>query len=64
MTTRLYYTDAYRTTFTARVVDRSPDGHRVYLDQTAFYPTSGGQPHDVGSLGGIPIVDVIDEDER
>jgi len=64
MTTRLYYTDAYRTTFTARVVDRSQDGHRVYLDQTAFYPTSGGQPHDVGSLGGIPIVDVIDEDDR
>lgn len=64
MTTRLYYTDAYQTAFTARVVDRSADGHRVYLDRTAFYPTSGGQPHDLGSLGGIPIVDVVDEDDR
>ena len=64
MTTRLYYTDAYRTAFTARVVGRSEDGRRIYLDQTAFYPTSGGQPHDLGSLGGVPIVDVVDEDDR
>jgi alanyl-tRNA synthetase len=34
------------------------------LDRTAFYPTSGGQPHDVGTLGGITVVDVIDEDDR
>ena len=64
MTIRLYYTNAYQTTFAARVVDRSDDGQRVYLDQTAFYPTSGGQPHDVGSFAGIPIVDVIDEGDR
>jgi len=64
MTTRLYYTDAYRTTFTAQIVERSADGRRVYLDQTAFYPTSGGQPHDLGSLGGVQVVDVVDEDDR
>ena len=64
MTTRLYYTDAYRTQFTANVIDRSDDGTRVYLDETAFYPTSGGQPHDTGTLGGVPVVDVIDEDDR
>jgi alanyl-tRNA synthetase len=63
-TNRLYYTDAYRTTFTANVVDRSDDGTRVYLDETAFYPTSGGQPHDLGALSGVPIVDVVDEGER
>jgi alanyl-tRNA synthetase len=64
MTIRLYYTDAYRTAFTANVVDRSDDGLRVYLDETAFYPTSGGQPHDLGTLGGVSVVDVVDEEDR
>lgn len=63
-TERLYYTDAYRAEFSARVVDRSDDGRRVYLDATAFYPTSGGQPNDLGTLGGIQVTDVIDEDAR
>src|SRR5437868_5035365 len=63
-TTRLYYTDSYLTTFEARVVDVAEDGRRVYLDQTAFYPTSGGQPHDVGTLGDVRITDVIDEGDR
>jgi alanyl-tRNA synthetase len=64
MTTRLYYTDAYRTSFTANVVERRDDGLRIYLDETAFYPTSGGQPHDLGVLGGAAVVDVVDEDDR
>jgi alanyl-tRNA synthetase len=64
MTDRLYYTDARLDRFTAAVRDITDDGRRVVLDRTAFYPTSGGQPHDVGSLGGIAVVDVIDEDDR
>ncbi|HEY4129094.1 MAG TPA: DHHA1 domain-containing protein [Gemmatimonadaceae bacterium] len=64
MTQRIYYTDAYRTAFDAHVLDASDDGLRVYLDETAFYPTSGGQPHDLGMLGGVSVVDVIDEDDR
>lgn len=64
MTTRLYYTDSYLTTFEARVVERTDDGRRVVLDRTAFYPTSGGQPNDVGTIAGISVADVIDEDER
>jgi len=63
-TTRLYYTDSYLTSFDARVVDITDDGRRVYLDQTAFYPTSGGQPHDLGTLSGTDITEVIDEGER
>ena len=63
-TQRLYYTDSYRTEFEARVVEIADDGRRVYLDQTAFYPTSGGQPHDLGTLAGARITDVIDEGER
>jgi len=64
MTERLYYTDAYLTTFHASVVDVAGGGARVYLDRTAFYPTSGGQPFDHGTLNGVAIRDVIDEDDR
>lgn len=68
MTERLYYTDAYLRAFTARVVGVEPQGEwgdrpGVVLDRTAFYPTSGGQPHDTGSLAGRPVVDVIDAGE-
>src|SRR5262249_44364733 len=34
----------------------------VFLDRTAFYPTSGGQPFNTGTLGGLRVVDVVDED--
>ncbi len=64
MTERLYYTDSYLREFRARVLDQTPDGATVYLDRTAFYPTSGGQPHDTGSIAGKAVVDVIDEGER
>jgi alanyl-tRNA synthetase len=64
MTLRLYYTDSYLEAFTARVEEISPDGRRVYLDRTAFYPTSGGQPHDTGTLAGRRVVDVEDEEGR
>jgi alanyl-tRNA synthetase len=64
MTTRLYYTDAYLTTFDATVVARADAGRRIYLDRTAFYPTSGGQPFDTGRLGDTAVVNVIDEGDR
>ncbi len=64
MTERLYYHDSYLTRFRARVVDASPDRTRIYLDRTAFYPTSGGQPFDTGTLGGAAVIDVIDDGER
>lgn len=64
MTERLYYRDATIRTFSARLVEASDDGRKVYLDQTAFYPTSGGQPHDLGTLDGARVVDVVDEGER
>jgi alanyl-tRNA synthetase len=66
MTQRLYYLDAYRTTFDATVIDSGAHdrGHAVVLDQTAFYPTSGGQPFDMGSLGDATIIEVLDTDDR
>jgi len=64
VTDRLYYTDSYLRKFRALVTDRSADGRRIYLDRTAFYPASGGQPHDTGSIAGVPLVEVEDEGER
>jgi alanyl-tRNA synthetase len=61
MTERLYYTDAYLREFEANIVE---GGLRVYLDRTAFYPTSGGQLHDLGTLNGVALVDVVDEGDR
>jgi hypothetical protein len=35
----------------------------VRLAASAFYPTSGGQPHDLGRLDGVEVLDVtLDED--
>ena len=48
MTELLYQTDAYLREFDARVV--AVEGGAVALDRTAFYATSGGQPHDIGTL--------------
>ncbi|TMI79825.1 MAG: alanyl-tRNA editing protein [Bacillati bacterium ANGP1] len=69
MTERLYYTDAYRRVFDARVTSVRPSGEwgalpGVVLDRTAFYPTSGGQPHDTGTLAGLPVRNVIDGGEE
>ena len=63
MTERLYYHDSYATEFRAGIADASPDRRRIYLDRTAFYPTSGGQPHDLGTINGIEVVEILDEDD-
>jgi alanyl-tRNA synthetase len=65
MTERLYYTDPYLREFDAAIthVDRSADRLVVVLDRTAFYPTSGGQPFDVGTLGSHRVLDVFDQDD-
>ena len=60
-TERLYYSDSYLKKFEARVIGRSGDGIQIYLDRTAFYPESGGQPSDRGWCNGIRVLDVIDE---
>jgi alanyl-tRNA synthetase len=64
MTQRLYYNDSYLSEFDACIVDRSGDGMRVYLDRSAFYPSSGGQPFDRGEIAGAPVMDVVEEGDR
>jgi alanyl-tRNA synthetase len=62
VTERLYYHDSFQKEFQANVISCERDGDRwkVILDRTAFYPTSGGQPHDVGRLGQTEVLDVVD----
>ncbi len=60
-TKRLYYDDSYTSRFTARIIERLTYNNQpaVVLDQTYFYPTGGGQPHDIGAISGVPVTDVI-----
>lgn len=60
MTNRLYYDNPYVTQFDATVLACRPcgDSWEVLLDRSAFYPTSGGQPFDTGTLGGARVTDV------
>ncbi|MGF9908541.1 alanyl-tRNA editing protein [Brevibacillus porteri] len=65
MDDRLYYQDAYTRTFSAQVTRAGveQDGTPyVVLNQTAFYPTGGGQPSDLGVLEEIRVVDVEEVD--
>jgi alanyl-tRNA synthetase len=64
VTERLYYHDSYQREFRAHLVDSSEDGRRVYLDRTLFYPASGGQPFDTGTLGSAAVLEVVDEEDR
>src|SRR5215471_5674690 len=55
MTDRLYYHDSFLYEFEGEITEVVPAAeinarHGVYLDRTAFYPTSGGQIHDTGWL--------------
>jgi alanyl-tRNA synthetase len=60
MTERLYYEDATRLEFEAEVsrCEEAAGGVRVYLDRTAFYPGTGGQLADAGTLAGQPVIEV------
>lgn len=63
---RLEQRDSYLKRFEAVVTDRrgSADDAWVTLDQSAFYPSSGGQPNDTGHLGSAEVVDVVLEEGR
>ena len=60
MTQRLYYDDAYLIEFDATVIEcvERDGAYHSRLDRSAFYPTSGGQPHDTGTLDAAKVIDV------
>ena len=65
MTDRLYYDNAYLTEFDAVVLEAKEENgeNLVRLDRSAFYPTSGGQPFDVGTLNEANVLDVFVDKE-
>ena len=60
MTEKLYERDSYLREFSAQVqtCEAAEGGFLVTLDRTAFYPEGGGQPCDLGTLGGAAVLDV------
>jgi alanyl-tRNA synthetase len=78
MAERLYYADSFLNDFTGRVTDirelsrtAGQSLWQIALDRTAFYPSSGGQPYDVGTMKAtsksgavleIPIESVEEDD--
>jgi alanyl-tRNA synthetase len=61
---KLYYKDSYITDFSTKVLKQRQESGNCYvlLKETAFYPTGGGQPHDIGSIEGIPVINVEEID--
>ncbi|MDG4656020.1 DHHA1 domain-containing protein [Ectobacillus antri] len=60
MTERLYYQDPYIQHFTSQILKQGADenGAYVVLQETAFYPTGGGQPCDIGTLNHAQVTRV------
>jgi misacylated tRNA(Ala) deacylase len=46
----LYHTDSYLRSFDSTVVAVDEERHAIALAETAFFPTGGGQPHDLGTI--------------
>ena len=66
MTERLYLLDSMLSAFDATVLACEPDGdgYLIELDRSAFFPNKGGQPCDVGTIGGAVVSDVNEKGER
>ena len=64
MTKKLYYENAYISSFSAKVVDFKPtdSGYDVVLDETAFFPEEGGQSSDKGYIGEARVSYVYERD--
>lgn len=63
--TKLYHQDGYLREFEAQILEirETGKGKAVLLDQTAFYPESGGQPADRGFLGQTAVLDVQENEQ-
>ncbi|MBW3002034.1 alanine--tRNA ligase [Candidatus Woesearchaeota archaeon] len=55
-----YFDDWEKVDFKAKVL--KVVGNNVVLDKTCFYPVSGGQLHDTGTIAGANVIDVFKQD--
>ena len=64
-TEKLYYREPYLRESTARVLSCAPakGGWEILLDRTIFYPTGGGQPCDLGTIGDAQVLEVSERGE-
>ena len=56
---KLYEQNSFLTQFSAVVTNcvQGKKGWDICLTQTAFYPEGGGQPYDIGTLGGVKVLE-------
>ena len=66
MTSKLYLDNQYLRRFTSTVshIVETEEKPGIVLEKTLFYPSSGGQPHDTGTLNDIPVIDVFEDESR
>lgn len=64
MTKKIFNSDPYLKKFEATVTacEENKGKFDLTLDQTAFFPTGGGQPHDDGEIDGAVVFDVYEKD--
>jgi misacylated tRNA(Ala) deacylase len=58
VTELLYQLDSYLKEFDGVVANSFPEDNGISLDRTAFYPGGGGQPNDLGTLNGSPVIKI------
>ncbi|WP_226534892.1 alanyl-tRNA editing protein [Fictibacillus halophilus] len=64
MTKKIYYSSPYTKEWET-IINKTfikEDKYFVILEETAFYPTGGGQPHDTGTINGIEVLDVFTDE--
>jgi alanyl-tRNA synthetase len=66
VTEKLYLDDPYLRTCSAKVIEQTQVDAKaaVILNQTLFYPTSGGQPHDTGTMNTVDVIAVLEDNNR
>jgi len=65
-TIKLFHEDAYKIEFEANVIEKIQQDKKfsLVLDQTCFYPESGGQPSDAGTLNGVRVLHVEEREGK
>jgi alanyl-tRNA synthetase len=66
MTKKLYLDNSYLRSCSAKVIEQTQVDAKpgIILNQTVFYPTSGGQPHDTGTINKVEVIDVFEDQNR